>query len=160
MDFGTVNSDHRLEDQGIIGLGNVYYNLLEPALVQQSLCRGEGTLGKGGALLVSTGTFTGRSPKDKHVVRSASTEETIWWDTNAPMTPAAFATLKADMLAHMKGGDYFVQDLYAGADPALRLDCRMVTELGWHSLFIRHMLRRPERSDLASFVPDVTVINH
>ena len=71
MTSGRVNPQLRLEDQGITGLGNVYYNLIEPALIEAALKRGEGTLGKGGAFLVTTGKFTGRSPKDKHVVRTA-----------------------------------------------------------------------------------------
>ncbi|WP_179381546.1 phosphoenolpyruvate carboxykinase [Jannaschia marina] len=154
-----VNPEQTLEAQGITGLGRVYYNLLEPAIIQEALVRGEGTLGQGGAFLVTTGKFTGRSPKDKHVVRSAATEDTIWWDNNAPMEPGAYDVLKADMLAHMKGRDYFVQDLFGGSDPAHRLDVRVVTELAWHSLFIRHMLRRPDAQELAAFVPEYTVIN-
>ena len=159
MQSGRVNPQQRLEDQGITGLKSVSYNLLEPALVQASLARGEGTLGKGGALLVATGKFTGRSPKDKFVVRTPSVEDTIWWDNNAPMAPDAFDRLYADVLAHMQGRDYFVQDLYGGADAAHRLDVRVVTELAWHGLFIRHLLRRPSRSELDSFVPDWTIIN-
>jgi phosphoenolpyruvate carboxykinase (ATP) len=159
MTNGRVNPSQRLEDQGISGLGHVYYNYIEPALIEAAVSRGEGTLGKGGAFLCSTGQFTGRSPKDKFVVRSASTEDTIWWDNNAPMTEAAFDLLHADMLAHMKGRDYFVQDLFGGADPVYRLDVRMVTELAWHGLFIRHMLRRPARAELDTFVPEWTVIN-
>ena len=159
MTAGRVNPKHRLEDQGITGLGAVAYNLIEPALVQASVARGEATLGQGGALLVSTGQFTGRSPKDKFVVRSAGVENTIWWENNKPMAPDAFERLHADMLAHMKGRDYFVQDLYGGADPAHRLDVRVITELAWHGLFIRHLLRRPARDELDSFVPDWTIIN-
>ncbi|MFC7703119.1 phosphoenolpyruvate carboxykinase [Plastorhodobacter daqingensis] len=159
MTNGRVNPAHRLEDQGISGLGNVYYNLIEPALVEEALKRGEGTLGKGGALLVTTGTHTGRSPKDKFVVRTPSVEHSIWWENNAPMTPEAFDVLHADMLAHMKGRDYFVQDLFGGADPAYRLDVRVITELAWHGLFIRHLLRRPARDELDGFAPDWTIIN-
>jgi phosphoenolpyruvate carboxykinase (ATP) len=159
MDHGRVNPAHTLETQGLHGLGNVYYNLIEPALVEAAVSRGEGKLGLGGAFLVSTGQFTGRSPKDKFVVRTPSVENTIWWENNAPMAPEAFDRLYADMTAHMKGRDYFVQDLYAGADPANRLDVRMVTELAWHNLFIRHLLRRPERAELDGFVPQWTVIN-
>ncbi|MEO8242535.1 MAG: phosphoenolpyruvate carboxykinase, partial [bacterium] len=131
----------------------------EPALVEAAIARGEGRLGLGGAFLCSTGTFTGRSPKDKFVVRTSSVEGSVWWENNAPMTPAAFDLLHADMLTHMQGRDYFVQDLYAGADPIHRLDVRMVTELAWHGLFIRHLLRRPERAELDSFTPDWTVVN-
>ena len=154
-----VNPERTLDAQGISGLGRIHYNLLEPALVQAALERGEGTLGQGGAFLVTTGRFTGRSPKDKHVVRSAATEDTVWWENNAQMDPASYDTLRADMLEHMKGRDYFVQDLFGGADPAHRLDVRVITELAWHSLFIRHMLRRPDADELAGFEPAYTIIN-
>ncbi len=159
MTNGRVNPKATLEAQGITGLGNVYYNYIEPALVEAAVQRGEGRLGKGGAFLCTTGQFTGRSPKDKFVVRTPSVENTIWWENNAPMAPDAFERLHSDMLAHMKGRDYFVQDLFGGADPAHRLDVRVVTELAWHGLFIRHMLRRPERAELDSFTPDWTIIN-
>jgi len=159
MTNGRVNPSFRLEDQGITGLGSVYYNLLEPALIEAALKRDEGQLGLGGTFLVSTGKHTGRSPKDKFVVRTPSVEDTIWWDNNAPMDPAKFDVLHADMLDHMKGGDYFVQDLYGGADAEHRLDVRVVTELAWHGLFIRHLLRRPSREELDSFAPEFTIIN-
>ncbi|MEZ5911305.1 MAG: phosphoenolpyruvate carboxykinase [Paracoccaceae bacterium] len=159
MNIGRVNPAQTLDTQGMTGLGNVYYNLIEPALVEAALTRREGTLGKGGAFLVSTGSHTGRSPKDKFVVRTPSVENSIWWENNAPMAPDAFDRLYDDMLAHMKGRDYFVQDLFGGADPAHRLDVRVVTELAWHGLFIRHLLRRPDRSELDSFAPDFTIVN-
>ena len=159
MTIGRVNPAETLDQQGITGLGTVYYNLLEPALIEAALKRDEGTLGQGGTFLVTTGKHTGRSPKDKFVVRTPSVEDTIWWENNAPMAPEAFDVLHADMLTHMKGGEYFVQDLYGGADPAHRLDVRVVTELAWHGLFIRHLLRRPEAAELDTFVPEFTIIN-
>ena len=159
MTIGRVNPANRLDDQGITGLGRVYYNLREPALVEAALKKNEGTLGKGGSFLVTTGAHTGRSPKDKFVVRTPSVEDTIWWDNNKPMAPEAFDRLHADMLAHMKGRDYFVQDLFGGADPEHRLDVRVVTELAWHGLFIRHLLRRPSADELDEFAPEFTIIN-
>ncbi len=159
MDHGRVNPSMTLETQGITGLGQVHYNLTEADLMQAAIRAGEGELGQGGTLLVTTGQHTGRSPKDKFVVRSAATEDTIWWDNNAPMTAESFATLRADMLTHLAGRSVHVQDLYAGADPAHRVDVRMVTELAWHGLFIRHLLRRPERDALDGFAPEYTVIN-
>lgn len=159
MIIGRVNPAKRLEDQGINGLGNVYYNLLEPALIEAALKRGEGTLGKGGAFYCSTGAHTGRSPKDKFVVRTASVEDSIWWENNKPMDPAKFDVLYADMIEYMKGKDFFVEDLFGGADPEHRLDVRLVAELAWHGLFLRTMLRRPERSELDTFAPEWTIIN-
>ncbi|MFK7938513.1 MAG: phosphoenolpyruvate carboxykinase [Roseovarius sp.] len=159
MTSGRVNPQFRLEDQGINGLGNVYYNMIEPALIEAALQNGEGDLGKGGTFLVTTGKFTGRSPKDKHVVKTDSVKDTIWWDNNAAMSPEGFDALYDDMVAHMQGKDYYVQDLTGGADPAHSIKVRMVTELAWHGLFIRHMLRRPDSDDLKDFVADFTVIN-
>ncbi|MCX7287473.1 MAG: phosphoenolpyruvate carboxykinase [Rhodobacterales bacterium] len=149
MTKGRVNTLHQLDQQGISGVAVAHYNYVEAALVEAAVMRGEGRLGKGGAFLCQTGQFTGRSPKDKFVVRTP----------DAAMSADAYSLLKADMLAHVKGGELFVQDLYAGADPLHRLDVRVVTELAWHGLFIRHLLRRPEREELDSFVPDWTVIN-
>jgi phosphoenolpyruvate carboxykinase (ATP) len=159
MTTGRVNPAQTLEAQGISDLGSVHYNLLEPALIEAALRKNEGTLGQGGAFLVTTGKYTGRSPKDKHVVRTPATEDTIWWDNNAEMAPDAFDRLHADMLDHMKGGEYFVQDLFGGADAEHRLDVRVVTELAWHGLFIRHLLRRPAADEIDSFVPEFTIIN-
>ena len=159
MDHGRVNPTMKLEDQGITGLGFVYYNLIEPDLIEAALKAVEGKLGQGGTFLVSTGTHTGRSPKDKFVVRTPNVEDSIWWENNPPMEPTKFDALYADMVEHMKGGTYYVQDLFGGADPAHRLDVRVVTELAWHGLFIRHLLRRPERAELDGFTPDWTVVN-
>jgi len=159
MAFGRVNPKFRLEDQGIVGLGDVYYNLLEPALVEHAIKNGEGTLGRGGTFLVTTGKYTGRSPKDKHVVKTASVADTIWWENNAEMSPEGFDTLHADMLAHMKGREFYVQDLVGGADPTYAIKVRMVTELAWHSLFIRHLLRRPDSAEVDAFLADFTIIN-
>ena len=111
-----VNPDCKLEDQGIEGLGRVYYNLLEPALMTEAVARKEGQMGLGGTFLVSTGAHTGRSPKDKFVVRTPEVEHSIWWENNKPMSSEAFDRLYADMLDHMKCRDYFVQDLFGGAD--------------------------------------------
>jgi phosphoenolpyruvate carboxykinase (ATP) len=154
-----VNPRMTLEASGFPGAARVHYNLLEPALMQAAVARGEGELGRGGAFLVSTGRHTGRSPMDKFVVREPLVEDTIWWDNNTPMAPEAFDRLLADMRAHLRGGELFVQDLYAAADPAHRLNVRVITELAWHGLFIRHLLRRPDPADLSDFVPGFTILN-
>ena len=159
MTFGRVNPNFRLEDQGIQGLGDVYYNLKEPALIEAALKAGEGKLGNGGAFLVTTGKFTGRSPKDKHVVKTPSVEHKIWWDNNAAMSPEGFDALYADMLEHMKGHTYYVQDLIGGADPAHSINVRVISELAWHNLFIRHLLRRPDAAAIDGYLADFTIIN-
>ncbi|MCI4663154.1 MAG: phosphoenolpyruvate carboxykinase [Neomegalonema sp.] len=156
---GLVNPSHALDAIGVNDLAYAYYNLTEAQLVEAAIARGEGRLAPGGALLVETGQHTGRSPQDKHIVRVPSSEANIWWEANREMTPDAFEQLRVDMIAHLKGREMFVQDLFGGADPAHRLNVRVATELAWHNLFIRHLLRRPERSELETFVPEYTIIN-
>jgi len=158
MNPGRVNPNFTLESTGITGLENVHYNLIEPALVQAALANGEGTLGRGGALLVATGAHTGRSANDKFIVRTPSVDANIWWEANAPMEPDAFDRLHADMLEYLKGKKVYVQDLFGGADPAHRLDTRVITELAWQSLFIRNMLRRPAREEIDTFTAEFTII--
>jgi phosphoenolpyruvate carboxykinase (ATP) len=140
------------------GLGTVYLNPSEPDLVAETVIRDEGVLGLGGSVMVNTGSHTGRSPKDKFIVRTDAVAQSIWWDNTGAMTPDAFETLLADMAQHVQGRDVFVQDLFAGADPAHRLNVRVITELAWHSLFSRHMLRRPEKDELDGFVPGFTIL--
>ena len=78
----------------------MYKNLSEIELVEEAIKNREGKLGKGGSLIVFTGEKTGRSPKDKHVVREKNTEEKIWWENNRPMSPAHFNILHEDMLEY------------------------------------------------------------
>lgn len=159
MNHGLFNSSMTLAEQGYADLGEVFYNATEADLVAHAIRRNEGELGKGGTLIVNTGKFTGRSPKDKHIVVSDTTEDVIWWDANARMAPDAFDRLHADMRAHMAGKDYFVQDLFAGADQRYQIGMRVVSEFAWHNLFIRHMLIRPDASQLDGFMADYTLVN-
>jgi len=149
-----------LSDQSIATGAKLYWNLLEAPLIEQAVCRGEGVLAKDGPLVVATGKHTGRSAKDKFIVRDAETETTIWWDNNASMSPDHFAALKADFLACVAEKDeLFVQDLYGGSQPEHRVRVRVINELAWHNLFIRTLLVRPEEADLAGFEPEFTIID-
>src|SRR6056297_3212276 len=132
MQTGVFNPGSDLAAQGIGGFAAAHYNLEDAGLMQAAVRRGEGEIGRGGALLVETGRHTGRSPKDKFVVREPSVEPHVWWDNNAAMEPEAFERLLADMTAHVAGRELFVQDLYGGADPDYRLNVRVTTELARH----------------------------
>ena len=156
---GKFNSDISLSRLGIKGLKSVHYNLNEALLMQHALVREEGKLGIGGTLLVETGEHTGRSPKDKYVVVDEKTEAIVWWEKNGRMAVPDFQNLYNDILAHMKGKDYFVQDLYACANLDFKLNVRLINEFAWHGLFIRHLLRKPEFDELESFIPEFTIIN-
>ena len=157
--IGVFNSAQGAEAIGFRNLKKVYWNFEAPALYEQSLQRRETMLVKGGALLAETGVHTGRSPKDKFVVRDENTENTVWWDNNGAITPGHFDTLLQDFLAHAEGKELFAQDLYGGADPAYRVKARVFTEFAWHSLFIRNLLIRPEAGELKDYVPGLTIID-
>ncbi|MBV2187402.1 MAG: phosphoenolpyruvate carboxykinase [Rhizobium sp.] len=144
-----------------IGLGDaarIYYNFRERDLYEEAIRRNEAVLTADGALCAVTGQHTGRSAKDKFIVRDSHTSDQIWWDNNKPMSPEHFGILHKDMLAHAAGKDLFVQDLIGGADQENELPTRVITELAWHSLFIRNLLIRPDRSTLAEFQPKLTII--
>jgi phosphoenolpyruvate carboxykinase (ATP) len=137
----------------------VHHNTREVELIEEAMRRGEARFAAFGALVVETGAHTGRSAQDKYTVRDATTEKAVWWDNNKPMSPEQFELLWADFRAHAKSREMFVQDLFAGADPAHRLNARVFVEYAWHALFIRNLLRRPAAGELAGFSPAFTVIN-
>ena len=128
-------------------------------LLTEAVKRGEGRFASTGAFVVETGTHTGRSAQDKFLVRDEVTENTVWWDNTKSMTREQFELLREDFLAHARGRDLFVQELFAGADPARSLKARIVCEYAWHALFIRHLLRRPGPGDLEGFAPGFTVVD-
>ena len=132
----------------IAGAATVQWNPVPAVLYEHAIHRGEARMAGTGALVVDTGHFTGRSPKDKYVVRNAATEAIVdWGDVNQAMDPAAFERLRSDMQAHLRGKGLYVQDLHAGADPRYRTLVRVVTEYAWHSLFARNLFVRPSAPD-------------
>lgn len=152
-------SRHGLESLGFQHRGAAFWNLRPPVLVAESLRRGESRLSDTGALVALTGKRTGRSPKDKFVVREPSSEKNVeWGDVNVGATPEVFDRLEKKVFAHLANRDIFVQDLYCGADPKHRLNVRVITEYAWHSLFARQLFVRPPTSATADHNPDFTVI--
>src|SRR5690606_453582 len=137
----------------------VHHNNHYVELIEQAIRRSEGRLANTGALVVETGAHTGRSAQDKFTVRDELTDGTIWWDNNKAMSREHFDVLHRDFMEHIKGRDLFVQDLYAGADPASRLNVRVVCEYAWHALFIRYLLRRPELNELTNFQPGLMIVD-
>jgi phosphoenolpyruvate carboxykinase (ATP) len=156
---GPFNPAFGAETFGLKDLSRISYNLEAPRLVEDALRRGEAMIARGGALCAETGSHTGRSPNDKFIVRDALTDQTVWWDNNGALTPHAFDVLYADMIAHARQKELYAQDLYGGADPALRLKVRVFTEYAWHSLFIRNLLIRPSGEEVAAFTADLTILD-
>ncbi len=138
-----------------------HFNLCEAALYEHALKSGEGMLASGGALVVRTGRYTGRSPDDKFVVQEDSSRDKIWWgEANKPFQPESFDGLYAKILQYLSNRPFFVQDCYAGADKDHSLPLRIVTEQAWHSLFVRHLFINPggPRSS-PGFEPEFTVLH-
>ncbi len=150
-----------LETQGLTPKGRVHWNLVAPELVQRAAQRGEGTLADMGPFVGVTSPHTGRSPNDKFTVREPGSEHDIdWGKVNIAMPPDKFELLLADVKRHLNGLDeLFVEDLYAGADPAHRLTVRYVMPNAWHALFVRNMFIRPDFSDLPTFEPTFSVLH-
>lgn len=151
-----------LTKQGIdTGTADLHWNMTTSPLVETSVQRGEGRLAQHGPLVVETGAHTGRSAKDKFIVRDGETEDTVWWGkVNVPMTPEHFAALKEDFLSEVaKNETLFVQDLHGGSQPDHRVRVRVINELAWHNLFIRTLLCRPEEGELSGFEPEYTIID-
>ncbi len=144
---------------GLVNLAAIHRNLSVPALYEHAVRNGEGRIADGGAFVAITGQHTGRSPKDKYIVREASSEADInWGEVNQPVTEAVFDQIHQRMLAYYQGRAAYVVDVYAGADPAYRLPVRVVTVEAWHSLFARNMFIRPALADLGAFEPRFTIL--
>ncbi len=149
-----------LEAHGVVNPRRVYWNLTAPRLVELAVLRGEGILAEGGGLAVYTGKYTGRSPRDKFVVREPSTEGRIWWGpVNQPFEPEAYERVRRRLMAFLQDRELFVQDLFACADPRYRLPVRVITTTAWQSLFARDLFIRPTPEQLAGHRPEFVVIS-
>lgn len=128
-------------------------------LTQATLQRGEGVLNDTGALLINTGEFTGRSPKDKFIVKDALTADSVHWnDFNLAVTPEVFDNMHSKLVKHLSEKELWVRDAYACADPAYRLNIRVVNENPWSNLFAYNMFLRPTAEELENFEPEWTIL--
>jgi phosphoenolpyruvate carboxykinase (ATP) len=157
----TRQSAHGLADQGLAPKGETHWNYVAAELALAAARKGEGEFAEMGPFVAVTTPHTGRSPKDKFVVRDATSENDVdWGEVNQPMTEAQFDIALADVRTYLNAqGELFVQDLYCGADPEYRLSCRYVTPNAWHANFVRNMFIRPEIAELAAFAPNFTILH-
>jgi phosphoenolpyruvate carboxykinase (ATP) len=149
-----------LSEHGLEPSGEVHWNPTTSQLYTHALGRGEGRLTEGGALAVDTGVHTGRSPKDKFVVRERASEGRIWWgDVNGEISEDHFEGLREKVSAHLGAGDVYVVDAFAGADPKQRVAVRIVTSHPYHALFARTMFIDPAEEELERFQPQALVLH-
>jgi phosphoenolpyruvate carboxykinase (ATP) len=150
-----------LEEHGLSADGDVYWNPTTPVLYTHALLRGEGRLAEGGPLAVDTGIHTGRSPKDKFVVREPGSEGRIWWgDVNQEFAEDSYERLRDKVTSHLGAqGSVYVVDAFAGADPAHRINVRVITDHPYHALFAKTMFIEPSEAELDDFEPDALVLH-
>jgi len=151
-------STHAPDLADLIRGENVHRNLTPAELVEFAIRRGEGTLAHKGALVCKTGSRTGRSPKDRFIVKDDAAAHVDWNDINLPTSEEQFDKIYDKAIEYLKGKEIFVQDLFAGADPTYRLNVRFVNEMAWHNMFVYQQFLRPKKEELAGFEPEFTVI--
>jgi len=151
----------QLEKYGVKNLRDIFYNLNTPSLYEKAISHHEGMLAHLGPLVVRTGIHTGRSPKDRFVVKEPTTEHLVaWGDVNRPIDEKHFDVLYAKMLAYIQNKELFIQDAYAGSDPQFRLPIRVITETAWHNQFARNMFIQPKtREGLLNHEPEFHVFH-
>ena len=158
----NTNLKSLMEDLIALGLSNVkgvLWNLSPAELVTEAIKNGEGVLTSTGALMCDTGKFTGRSPNDRYIVKDDITKDRVWWgDINISFDEAAFDRLYDKMINSLPYKKLYIRDAYAGADPAYRLNVRIIDTQAWHNLFCYNMFLRPTNEELSDFHPDFTIL--
>ncbi|AHM58970.1 phosphoenolpyruvate carboxykinase [Flammeovirgaceae bacterium 311] len=159
QEFGLKPTRNGISEMGINSSKNVYWNLSPAELVEQALANDEGRLTDTGALMCDTGEFTGRSPKDRFIVKDSKTKDTVWWgDVNIPFSEEKFDALYQKVVNYLQDKQLYVRDAYAGALADYRLKLRVVNTKAWHNLFCYNMFLRPDREELKNFDPTFTII--
>jgi phosphoenolpyruvate carboxykinase (ATP) len=158
---GRAKSEFGLSAHGIRNANTIWWNLSTPALYEHAVQRHEGMVAHLGPLVVRTGQYTGRSPKDRYIVKEPSTQDKVsWGKINLPFDPKAYEVLRARLTAYLQGKDLFVQDCYAGADPEHRVPIRVVNETAWANLFVRNMfIQEHDPEKLMRHVPEYTILH-
>ncbi len=158
QEFGKKNPSANLSSIGL-NVAVAHWNLSPEELTQKTIELGQGELNDTGALCVSTGKFTGRSPKDKFTVKDAITEHSVdWGDVNIPFAPDAFDKLYDKVTAYLGGKEVWVRDAYACADPKYRLNIRVINETPWANLFCNDLFLRPTAQEIETQTPDWHII--
>ncbi|WP_417213108.1 phosphoenolpyruvate carboxykinase (ATP) [Bizionia sp.] len=159
IDHTQASNTISLEKYGIKN-AKVQYQLSSEQLHKLTIEKGQGVEASSGALAVNTGEFTGRSPKDRFIVKDAITEDRVWWgNINIPFESDAFEKLYNKVTDYLSGKEVFVRDSYACADEKYRLNIRVITEFPWSNMFAQNMFLRPEPSELENFKPEWTIVN-
>ena len=145
-----------------LGIKNakIQYQLTSDELHALTIKKNQGKISSQGAIAVSTGEFTGRSPKDRFIVKDDVTKDEIWWsDINLPFDSEKFDLLYNKVTDYLSNKEVFVRDSYACADQSYKLSIRVINEYPWSNMFAYNMFLRPTAEELINFIPEWTVIN-
>src|SRR5215218_8484900 len=150
-----------LSEYGLEPKGRIHRNPTTAMLYTHALANKEGVLAEGGPLVVDTGVHTGRSPKDKFIVREGGSKDRIWWgDVNRPLDEEKFFGLRDKVVAYLNVQPVlYVVDAFAGADPAQRIGVRVITDRPYHALFAKTLFIEPSDDDLDTFEADALVLH-
>ncbi|MBS1764619.1 MAG: phosphoenolpyruvate carboxykinase (ATP) [Bacteroidetes bacterium] len=158
-EYGLRNPNFSVADLGLKNVSAAYWNLSVAELVEEAILKGEGELSDFGALVVDTGEFKGRSPKDKFVVCDNETENSVWWgDVNFKFDSAKFDLLYNRVAAYLSGKEVYIRDCYACADPRYRLNIRVVTDSPYQSIFANNLFLRPTPEEITKAEKDWTIV--
>ena len=159
MENSTTTVNNSLEAYGIKNT-IAHWNLSPETLTKITLDKGLGKLADNGALAINTGEFTGRSPKDRFIVKDDITKDKVWWSNiNIPFDSDKFQKLYDKVTNYLSNKEVYVRDAYACADENYRMNIRVLNELPWSNMFAYNMFLRPEPSELKNFTPEWTIIN-
>ncbi|MCH2640349.1 MAG: phosphoenolpyruvate carboxykinase (ATP) [Candidatus Thalassarchaeum sp.] len=150
-----------LSQHGLEPSGNVHWNMGPEELHQMAVELNEAKLTSDSVLLAVTGERTGRSPNDRFIVDEAGMAEEVWWgEVNRPTAPAVFDRLLVKVQEHLNSVEnVFVKDAFCGADKDYRMPVRLVTEKAWHAAFMHNMFVRATEEEIASHIPEFTILH-
>ena len=159
----TIGKKLGLDKIGLTDVDKIFRNLPVESLIKDILLHKEGKIGMNGAIMIDTGRYTGRSPKDKYFVDEKSSNENLWWGpVNVKLDESIFDELYEQVVNYCNHADdskTYIFDGFAGADPKYRLNVRIVAKKAWQAHFAHNMFIRPEQDELIGFEPDFTIIN-
>ena len=159
-EIGKKNPNANLSKIGLNHTATAYWNLTPAELVEHSVSNGYSILADSGALVVDTGKFRGRAPKDKYTVKDAKTENTVDWNqVNIPTDGDTFDKLYNKLLGYLSTRNIWVRDNFACADPKYRLNIRTINEYPWGNLFCNNMFLRPTAEEITTIEPDWLIVN-
>ena len=145
---------------GLKNVGKIYRNLDIDTLIDHAVQNEGAKISSTGALMIDTGIFTGRSPKDKYFVEQDPSKKYIsWGDINQPISKEIYDNLRVQSIDQLSGKDLYVTDVFSGSSASSRKSIRIITEIAWQSHFIQNMFIRPTKEELENFTPDFTLYN-